>query len=404
MWGTALVAVLLMQAVDYNAEGWKALESKDYAAAVQLFAKAVEANPKDYAALFNLALSYSLSGKEAEAIPVYRKVLELKPGLYEAELNLGILLLKQNKPDEAATLLQAAATSQPMEFRPVFYLAEALFAGGRYSNAVEAFQRATERDPKSAEAQLGLARSLAKQKKLDEAAQYFRKAAALDGTYKDALLELAALYEQAGRPQEAIALYTQFPNDVGAREHLGELLLEAQRPAEAVPHLEWAVGKSPTTANRLALATAYLKANQPEKGLSLLAGVVKDEPNNNELRLLYGRELRDQKKYAAAAAEFAKVTEAAPALSEAWSELAAMLILLENYPSALAALDHVRALGAEKAGHVFYRAVVLDKLHQTKLALESYEKFLAISQGKSPDHEFQARQRIRTLRRELERR
>ena len=40
------------------------------------------------------------------------------------------------------------------------------------------------------------------------------------------------------------------------------LLLESGQPADAIPHLETAVAKSPTEANRAALATAYVKNNQ----------------------------------------------------------------------------------------------------------------------------------------------
>ena len=52
--------LLFFQASDYNAEGRKALEAKNYQAAVQFFTQAVQAAPKDYGAHFNLALSYSL--------------------------------------------------------------------------------------------------------------------------------------------------------------------------------------------------------------------------------------------------------------------------------------------------------------------------------------------------------
>jgi hypothetical protein len=45
----------------------------------------------------------------------------------------------------------------------------------------------------------------------------------------------------------------------------------------------------------------------------------------------------------------------------------------------------------------------LDKIHQQKPALESYQRFLAMSNGQNPDQEFQARQRIRILERELRR-
>ena len=52
-----------------------------------MFAKAVAADPKDYAAHFNLALSYTMLKRDADGLAEYKKVLEMKPGLYEAELN-----------------------------------------------------------------------------------------------------------------------------------------------------------------------------------------------------------------------------------------------------------------------------------------------------------------------------
>src|ERR1044071_8101399 len=92
MW--LLLAALLAQAVDFQAEGLKALEAQKYDDAVAIFAKAVAADPKDYGPHFHLALSYSLTGKDALAIPEYKTTLELQPGLYEAEMNMGILLLR----------------------------------------------------------------------------------------------------------------------------------------------------------------------------------------------------------------------------------------------------------------------------------------------------------------------
>src|SRR5258706_6923458 len=106
MW--LVVPLLFFLATDFSAEGMKALEDRKYQEAADLFAKAVAAEPGDYAANFHLALSYSLLGKAAEAIPVYRKVLELKPGLYVAELNLGILLVGQKQASESIPYLQDA--------------------------------------------------------------------------------------------------------------------------------------------------------------------------------------------------------------------------------------------------------------------------------------------------------
>jgi tetratricopeptide (TPR) repeat protein len=77
--------------------------------------------------------------------------------------------------------------------------------------------------------------------------------------------------------------------------------------------------------------------------------------------------------------------------------LAGVLTLAEQYPQALAALDRVHALGQEIPGDYYLRAIIEDKLHQFKPALEAYRKFLASSDGKNPDEEFKARQRARII-------
>ncbi len=118
MWVPGMLALLLFwPATDYEAEGLKALDAKQYEQAAQLFSQAVQTDPKDYAAHFHLALTYSLLGKDAEAIPEYQKTLDLKPGLYQAEVNVGILLLRDQRATEAAPHLNAAVEAKPKEFR-----------------------------------------------------------------------------------------------------------------------------------------------------------------------------------------------------------------------------------------------------------------------------------------------
>src|SRR5579863_6297199 len=294
MW-VAIPALLLLFALatDFQAEGLKALEARQYDQAVQLFTQAIAADPADYAAHFHLALAQSLLGKDADAIPEYQKTLELKPGLYQAELNLGILLLRLKRPVEAVAPLKAAVDAKPKEYRAQWHLAEALLATGDAAQAEQHYQAAVELDAKSAAAQLGLGRTEARQNRLGEAAEHFRQAAQLDSSFNDALLELAGLYEQNHQPDEAIAIYQKFPDSVAAQQRLGELLIESKRFAEAIPYLEKAVTRDPTPANRLALATAYRMNKEPAKSLEQLGKAVAAEPSSYDLRMAYGRALRD---------------------------------------------------------------------------------------------------------------
>ena len=399
MW--ALLAILLAQTVDYSAEGAKALDAQKYDAAVELFKKAVAEDPKDYGARFNLALAYSFLGKDADAVPQYRAVLELKPGLYEAELNLGICLLRSKDAAGAVALLKSASEQKPKEFRPVYYLADALRESGALADAEAAYTTAVGLKADSADAEWGLAQTLMREKKLVEAEPHFRKASALNPKYKSYLLELATILETDGQADKAIALYREFPDDPGARERMGALLLKSGDALAAVSALEAATAKSPTAANRVALAEAYMKTKQNDKALAVTSQLVAAEPQAYDVRMFAGKLLLNLYKLGPAAAQFDAATKLKPDSVEAWKELSAVLVIDQHYPEGLAALDRLRALGVETSGQLYFRAISWDHLHKLKEAIAAYSKFLETSNGKNPEEEFKARQRARILQDQL---
>jgi len=403
MWAFAAV-LFFLQAPDYSAEGAKALEAAKYEQAAELFGKAVAADPKDYAAHFHLALSYTMLKRDADSLAEYKKVLELKPGLYEAELNAGILLIRDKQPADAAQYLRQAAEQKPKEFRPRLYWAQALLESGDAAKAEEQYRAALDLNAKSAAAELGLAHALAGQDRLVDAVPHFRAAAQLDPNYRDGLLELAGLYEKNHRNAEAIAIYQEFPENPAAQEHVGQMLLESQHSADAIAPLEAAMQKDPTPANRLALATAYLFEKQFAKALPLLDQSVAAEPGNYALHMMYGRGLRDSKKYDPAAQQFLQATRLKPDSREAWNELAGMLYMLEKFPESLAALDHAHQLGDDTPANYYFHAITYDKLRALKPALDYYREFLDRSKGQFPDEEWKARQRAKLLDRELNKR
>lgn len=405
MFALLFLAWLLVQGAsgDPASAGLKALDQKNYAEAEQIFSKLVAADPKDYSALFNLALAESALSQNEPASGHYKQVLALKPGLYEAELNLGILDVRDGHAADAIPLLQDAAKQKPNQARPQRYLGEALLTTGDNDAAATAFRAALAIDPKQAVAELGLGQSLARAGKLDEALPHYQTAATLDPGLKSYLLEIAVAFSKADRSKDAIALLQQFPDDPGAREELGRIYLTANQPADAVKEFQAAVAAAPTSANRLALATAYLKNNQPDLAGPILEQELTAHPDDYDLHMAVGRIYRDRRNFPTAGAQFVAAGTIRPDSVEAWNEAVSAFVVGEQYPQALAALDKVHALHAEVAGDFFYRAIVYDKLHQIKPALENYQKFLAMADGKFPNQEFQARERSKLLQREASR-
>jgi tetratricopeptide (TPR) repeat protein len=351
------------------AEGFKALDEKRYADAIAAFEKAVAADEKDYTARFHLALANSLAGNAAVAISGYEKTLELKPGLAEAELNLGLLLTESTDPSRAEPHLRAAIEHKPDSAAAHAALGRVLMAAGRLADAEASFARAIE----------------------------------IDKSYTDNLLELASAFEARKQTASALRLYDQFRDRPGVNERIGNLYLENGKPEEAIAPLEAAVKSGATAANRYALAIAYLRTKQAEKATALFEQAVASEPKNVELRLTYGRALRDQRQFAPAAQQFFEAARLKPDSREAWSELSGMLMMLERYPQAIAAFERVEALGEAGAAVHFFKAIAYDRQKLYKEALPSYEKFLALSNGEHPDEEFKARQRVKVIQKELNR-
>ena len=369
--------------------------------AIVILKDLLDKNPDNYGVWFNLGVAYGLAGQNGESAAAFRKVLALEPKLYEAQLNLGLLLLKQKQYAEALDLLAQAAAQKPQEARPQFLLGQALAGAGKLSEAETRLRTAATLDPKQAEAFYLLARALASQEKWADAAAAMTKHNELKPADNSARLELAQFLEKAKKPAEAAAIYRQFPRDAGAMERAGMLALDLGDTKQAVASLSAALALSPTPALRYALAHALKSDGQPDQAIEIAAPLVRAEPDNLELRMFYGRLLRDQRRFAPAAEQFTAATKLKPDALEAWKELTSMLILLNDYPAALETLEEARQLGGEDAAYFWYRAIMLDALKQPKPALESYQRFLSMSDGKRPDEEFKARQRVRILTRVL---
>ncbi|MBI5085972.1 MAG: tetratricopeptide repeat protein [Acidobacteria bacterium] len=364
-----LLLAHLQQPADPMAEASAHLDAGRYEQAIELLQPLAEKSPDDVSIRFNLALAYSLAGRDEDAVAGFRKVLALKAGLYEAQLNLGRLLVKQSRFGEAAPLLEEALAQRPTGGKAAYLLGRAYAGGGQWSKAVAALEKAAELDPAAMDIQL----------------------------------ELAVACENAKLPEKAAAIYRRFPDNAPARERLGLILLDSGDPAGAVEHLEAARSRSPSSALLYALATAYLRAKQPDQAIAAAGQLAAAEPADIRTRLFYGRLLRDQKRYDDAARQFEAATRIKPDSGEAWNEYTAMLLLLKQYEPALAALERARQLNGETPAYHYLRATMLDALQQPKPALESYRKFLAQSTGNHPDEEFKARQRAKVLEKAVKR-
>ena len=385
----------------------KALDAKDFAAALPLLKELTAQEPKNYRAWFDLAYAHTMLGERAEAIAAYRKTLALRPQIAEANLNLGILLLEQKQAAEAVQHLEAAVAARPKDARAHLLLAGAVAAGGDSGRAVEQYRRVLALDPKSHPARYTLGRLLVDLRKFEEAERHLAQAIQLEPTDTTARLEMARLWELTGREKEAWQFYAEWverePSNVAVRRRLGALLLANRQYADAAAEFEAAAKTAPSPEDDWNLARAYAGAERAEHAIPLLQKLAAADPRNYEVRLLLGGMLMAQRDFPAARKELEAAVALEPDLPNAYVDLANVLYLQQDLPATLIMLDRVARVAPETPWLHFLRAISLDKLDHVELALNSYQRFLAIGPDQFPNQEFQARQRIKVLKRRLQR-
>jgi tetratricopeptide (TPR) repeat protein len=179
-------------------------------------------------------------------------------------------------------------------------------------------------------------------------------------------------------------------------------MLDTGEYRDAIPRLEQAYREDPGQANRVALAFAYRAVRKLDLALPLLAAAASAEPANRDVRLMYGRTLRDLRQFQPAGDQFQAALKL-QADARTWTDYAGMRYMSGDYPEALRAYQQAVQAGDTSAGIWYYMGIMLDKMKQLKPALDAYRRFLSLSQGKSPIQEFQAERRAKLVEKELER-
>ena len=217
------------------------------------------------------------------------------------------------------------------------------------------------------------------------------------------LLELATLYEEHRELPQALDIYREFPDDPGAQERAGVLLLQTGQSAAAIATLEPVVAKSPTPANQIALAQAYVKEKQ--LGESGAADRQRRGGRTGGFRAAHVLRTHPQGRAEDSPRprnSFPPPPRSSPMPPEAWTELAGVLIVAEQPMDGLAALDKVRALGAETSGPFLLcgRSPWTACSDRKKLWKPTINSSRPV-QDANPDQEFVARQRVKVLEKEL---
>jgi tetratricopeptide (TPR) repeat protein len=182
---------------------WKA--TAQFRAAIQLDAS----YPEPHKSLGDLFLGAPRPSHD-EAIAAYDKAIQLRPFYADAHAGLGDAKALKGDVDGAIGAYAKALTHNPMNARIHISLGKIYYAEkGRYYESVNAYKKAIDLDPDSVEARMGLGEVYEDKGLYKEATEEYRRVIELDGKHTGAMYNLAMVYEKTD-PKEAIAQWERY--------------------------------------------------------------------------------------------------------------------------------------------------------------------------------------------------
>ena len=128
---------------------------------------------------------------------------------------------------------------------------------------------------------------------------------------------LGTAYLAQGRLDEAAVEFTEILREVprhhSAHEGMGDILLQQDRPVEALTHLRFIAARGAGDVNALGkLGTALAATGQVDEAAQVLSQAVTADPRHPQVRIVLGRVLATQGRLSEAVVQFERAVELAP--------------------------------------------------------------------------------------------
>jgi Flp pilus assembly protein TadD len=184
--------------------GYSLRQTGDLSGALTEYRRACELRQDDPVAFAHLALALAQDGKPDAAIDNYRKSLALNANA-AVEADLGSLLSENGRTAEGLDHLRKAVVMSPEAADAHSKLAAALVKTGQTAEATEHLEKAVALAPDSVEFRFSLAYALGQAGRFSDAVLQLQKAVDLSGGKDWQCFDmLGAVYSKMGHPEEAV--------------------------------------------------------------------------------------------------------------------------------------------------------------------------------------------------------
>ncbi len=398
-------------------------QSGIYRDEVAFFGHIAARNPAARDAYLNLSSALFKRDRFEEGLAASRRALEIRPDSAKALSNVGHGLLTRGDFDEAESYLKRAVKIDPRHVAAHQNLGEVLRKTKRHEEALSSYRTVLRIDTDYALAHSGMAAALYELKRYEEAASTMAKSLSLDpdtsqaagqhrligmalqasGKPREAetylrramelaphkteyLLALALLLREQQRGAEADELLDRAKarsrNDVVGLHNVAEALRLQGRHASAMESYRAALAVEPEFAPAHAgLGIALFRTGKHADAIDAMARALRlkaDLPVAPTLRILMARAHEAMGDTARAGQVLERALEHDPSHEEALDRLALMRFGQKRYGEALRLYRKLLELVPDAAQHHSNLGATLYHLGQTREALASFERALAL--------------------------
>jgi Flp pilus assembly protein TadD len=253
------------------------------------------------------------NGSVTEADQSVRRYLESHPESSDAHYLLGLILFKENRPKDSLAEYTAGAQHRGPSAYDLEVVALNYVLLGDYMNADTWLTKSVSLDSHNWQSWYYLGRTKYNENRFEEAIHAFEQCIKLSPENVKAEDNLGLSYAGLGRAEEAEAAYREalrwqsqlLEQDPGPYLDLGILLIEQNRPQEAVGYLARAAQIAPEDPRTHEhLGKAYDRLNDLPKAQTELEKAVAAKPDDPALHFLLGQVYRREGFKEKAKAEF----------------------------------------------------------------------------------------------------
>jgi predicted CXXCH cytochrome family protein len=282
---------------------------------------------------FELAKSYSESGRLEEAVPYYQQASQRDPNFWPALHRLGLTLARLGRLEQSADALERARKLAPAIATLSTDLGLTYLRQGRFEEAIGTFREATAADPDSSDAYNNLGGALIQRSDISGAEQAFREAirhqpdsaAAHDNlaTFLVVRQDFAQAEHHFRKSIEADARFAP------ARLDYGRALIQQDRYSDAFKQLTVALDLDPQSAQaNTALGDVVMLQGETSRAVSYYRRAATLRPDHVEALVGLGIALIEQRKFVDARQSLESALAVKPDEMEAHFHLGRALALL----------------------------------------------------------------------------